>query len=62
MRFFMVTSNDFFWGVLITFFGVSLLLKALFKIDIQFFSLFFGMLLVYWGLTLIFPELFRSFY
>jgi hypothetical protein len=54
----MIFDSELLWGALITLLGLSLVLKAIFKIDIQFFSIIFGGFLIYWGLTIIFPQLF----
>jgi hypothetical protein len=56
----MAMNSDIFWGLVITVLGFTMLLKALFKIDIQIVSLGLGILLIYWGVNILFPNFFSS--
>lgn len=43
-----------FWGALLVLIGLSMILKAFFKIDIPVVRLIFAIIIIYWGLQLLF--------
>lgn len=43
-----------FWGIVVIFIGISIILKATFKIDIPVFRIIFGLILLYWGVRILF--------
>ncbi len=43
-----------FWGILLVLLGLTIILKAVFKIDIPLFRMVFALLIIYWGLKLLF--------
>jgi len=53
---FYLNFNELFFGILIILFGVSLILKSIFNINIPLLKIFFGIVLIYWGITLLMPE------
>jgi len=46
--------GSLFWGVLLILFGLSMILKGFFKIDIPVFRIVFAVIIIYWGLKLLF--------
>ena len=46
-------SSGTFWGVIIILFGLSILLREIFHIQIPFLKIIFGLLLIYWGVRVI---------
>ncbi len=46
-------SSAIFWGAIIVLFGVSIIIKEVFHINIPIFKIIFGLLLIYWGIRLI---------
>ena len=46
--------GSLFWGVILILFGLSMVLKAFFKIDIPIFRIVFAIIIIYWGLKLLF--------
>lgn len=46
--------SGLFWGIVVVFIGVSIIVKAVFKIDIPVFRIIFGLLLLYWGVRILF--------
>ena len=45
--------SGLFWGVVVVLFGVSILLRAVFHIDLPFFRVLFGLIVIYWGVCLL---------
>lgn len=45
-----------FWGILIILFGVSILINAIFGINLPLVKMFFAACLIYWGVSLLLPE------
>jgi predicted membrane protein len=52
--------SSIFWGLLIILFGISIIIKAVFKIDIPIFRMVFALLLIYWGVKLMFGDVFSK--
>ncbi len=52
--------SSIFWGLLIILFGISIIIKAVFKIDIPIFRMVFALLLIYWGVKLMFGNVFSK--
>jgi hypothetical protein len=46
-------TQGLFWGVVVILFGISILLKAMFHIDIPFFRILFGLVVIYWGVCML---------
>ncbi|MDY6914988.1 MAG: LiaF-related protein [Candidatus Cloacimonadota bacterium] len=44
---------NLFWGAVLIFWGITLILKALFKIDIHFFRILLAAILIYFGVKLL---------
>jgi len=55
-----VLFGGLFWGVLLILLGISIVIKAVFKIDIPVVKIVFAMLLIYWGLKILFGFNFKS--
>ena len=53
-------SNGLFWGFILILLGISVIIKAIFKIDIPLVKIIFALLLIYWGLKLLFGFSFHS--
>ena len=53
-------SNGLFWGFILILLGISVIIKAIFKIDIPLVKIIFALLLIYWGLKLLFGFEFKS--
>ena len=50
--------SNLFWGILLIIFGLSIVLKALFKIDIPIFRIIIALILIYFGLKMLFGGFF----
>ena len=46
-------SSGIFWGTIVVIFGISMLLKAVFHIDLPVFRILLGLIVIYFGLRLI---------
>lgn len=46
-------STGVFWGVVIILFGLSILLREVFHVNIPFVKILFGLILIYWGVRMI---------
>lgn len=46
-------TSGMFWGVVVILFGLSMLINAIFHVDIPFFRILFGLIVIYWGFCLI---------
>ena len=53
-------STGTFWGVIIILFGLSILLREVFHINIPFMKIIFGLLLIYWGVRVIAGSAWRN--
>ncbi len=47
-------SHGLFWGLLVVLFGLSIIAKAIFKIDIPVFRTILGLYLIFWGFKMVF--------
>ena len=43
-----------FWGILLIIWGISIIIKVVFKIDLPIIRILFAILLIYWGLKMLF--------
>ncbi|MGE0206503.1 MAG: LiaF domain-containing protein [Candidatus Babeliales bacterium] len=50
---FWLFSSEIFWGSLLILFGCSIIIKAVFNIDIPFIKIFFALFLIYLGFSMI---------
>ncbi len=48
-----IVSSAVFWGVIIIFIGLSIILKEVFHINFPFLRVLFGLLLIFWGIKVI---------
>ncbi|MBC8385639.1 MAG: hypothetical protein H8E57_09010 [Candidatus Cloacimonetes bacterium] len=46
--------GSLFWGILLVLLGLSVILKAFFKIDIPVFRTIFAVIIIYWGVKMLF--------
>ncbi|RLC50453.1 MAG: hypothetical protein DRZ79_04365 [Candidatus Cloacimonadota bacterium] len=49
-----ILFGSLFWGVLLILLGFSIVIKAIFKIDIPVIKIVFALLLIYWGIKILF--------
>ena len=54
-----IVFSSIFWGVILVLLGISVILKAVFKIDIPVFRVVFAILLIYWGAKILFGDIFH---
>jgi predicted membrane protein len=50
--------SSLFWGLIVILIGLSIIVKAVFKIDIPVFRMVFAFLLIYWGIKIMFGNVF----
>ncbi len=50
--------SSLFWGLIVILIGISIIVKAVFKIDIPVFRMVFAFLLIYWGVKIMFGDVF----
>lgn len=53
-------TSSLFWGVIILLLGISIIFKAIFKVDFPFVRIFFGLLLIYLGIRFFIKTDFQS--
>ena len=49
-----ILFGSLFWGILLILLGVSMILKAVYKIDIPVIRIMFAIIIIYWGLKMLF--------
>lgn len=47
-------SSGIFWGFIVILFGVVILLKSVFHVNIPFFKIFIGIIIIFFGISIIF--------
>jgi predicted membrane protein len=49
-----------FWGLILVLWGISIIIKVVFNIDLPVIRILFAILLIYWGLKMLFGVSFKS--
>lgn len=53
-------TSAVFWGIVIILFGLSLIIKEVFHINIPIFKIVFGLLLIYWGFRVLLSGIYKN--